>query len=53
MKPTNEDLVNLLAIWAQEVYKRGQESGSWEDLRTKEAILIVNSIKKQILESMK
>ncbi len=52
MKPTNEDLVNLLVIWSQEVYVRGATSGTWDDPRTKEATLIVNTIKRQILELM-
>lgn len=53
MKPTNEDLVELYRIWSFEVLVRAAASGTWEEARTKEAILIRDSIKKNILSRMK
>jgi acyl-CoA-binding protein len=51
MKPSNEDLLNLYAIWVQEFNYRRYHYGS-QDSQTRDAEAIVSGVKKQILERM-
>ena len=53
MKLASKDLLELYRIWSIEVLARAASAGTWDDVRTKEAVLIRDTYKRNILERMK